>query len=310
MPVRIMGGTVVVYDGDIRKINMRNDSILSAGVYPTWHPWLPLVVFSTNRTGQSFHTAHHNKIEVFDSASDLIAFDVAKNQVTNIENDPQEFEIYPFWAPDGKTLYYCSAHFVYNDSLEHETDVIMRAKEFKYCIYKKSFDPETLTFGPHEMVFDADSLDKSATLPRISPDGRFLVFTLGNYGCFHIWHHEADLWLMDLATGECRRMDGINSDDTESYHSWSSNGKWLVVSSRREDGNYTRPFIAHVDAQGRSTKAFVLPQADPEFHHQFMKSYNIPEFMRGPVKYDAKDFAKVLRNEDGEPVEYVQKLSK
>ena len=185
-----MGGTVVAYDGELRKINMRNDSILSAGVYPTWHPWLPLVVFSTNHTGQSFHTAHHNKIEVFDSASDLIAYDAKKNQVTNIENDTEEFEIYPFWAPDGKTLYYCSAHFVYNDSLEHETDVIMRAKEFKYCIYKKSFDPETMAFGPRQMVFNADSLDKSATLPRISPDGRFLVFTLGNYGCFHIWHHE------------------------------------------------------------------------------------------------------------------------
>ena len=304
------GGTVIVYDGDIQKINMRNDSILSAGVYPTWHPWLPLVVFSTNKTGQSFHTAHHNKIEVFDSSSDLIAYDVAKNQVTNIENDSTEFEIYPFWAPDGKTVYYCSAHFEYNDSVEHETDVIMRAKEFKYCIYKKSFDPETMTFGPHEMVFDADSLDKSATLPRISPDGRFLVFTLGNYGCFHIWHHEADLWLMDLKTGAVGRMEGINSDDTESYHSWSSNGKWLVVSSRREDGNYTRPFIAHVDEQGRGTKAFALPQADPEFHRQFMKSYNIPEFMRGPVKYRPQDFARILRDEEGKPVKYVQKLSK
>ena len=305
-----MGGTVIAYDGQLRKINMRNDSILSAGVYPTWHPWLPLIVFSTNHTGQSFHTAHHNKIEVFDSASDLIAFDAEKNQVTNIENDTEEFEIYPFWAPDGKTLYYCSAHFVYNDSLEHETDVIMRAKEFKYCIYKKSFDPETMTFGPRQMVFNADSLDKSATLPRISPDGRFLVFTLGNYGCFHIWHHEADLWMMDLTTGECERMDGINSDDTESYHSWSSNGRWLVVSSRREDGNFTRPFIAHVDGQGHSTKAFVLPQADPEFHRQFMKSYNIPEFMRGPVKYSPQDFAKLLREEDGQPVQYVQKFSK
>lgn len=305
-----MGGTVVAYDGELRKINMRNDSILSAGVYPTWHPWLPLVVFSTNHTGQSFHTAHHNKIEVFDSASDLIAYDAKKNQVTNIENDTEEFEIYPFWAPDGKTLYYCSAHFVYNDSLEHETDVIMRAKEFKYCIYKKSFDPETMAFGPRQMVFNADSLDKSATLPRISPDGRFLVFTLGNYGCFHIWHHEADLWMMDLTTGECGRMNGINSDDTESYHSWSSNGRWLVVSSRREDGNFTRPFIAHVDEQGQSTKAFVLPQADPEYHRQFMKSYNIPEFMRGPVKYDPQDFAKILREEEGQPVQYVQKLSK
>ena len=304
------GGTVVAYDGKIRKINMGNDSILSAGVYPTWHPELPLIVYSTNLTRQNFHINDPNKIEVYDNASDMIAYDVVKNEVTNIENDTTEFEIYPFWAPDGKTVYYCSAHFVYNDSVDREPDVIMRAKEFKYCIYKKSFDPETMTFGPHEMVFDADSLDKSATLPRISPDGRFLVFTLGNYGCFHIWHHEADLWLMDLKTGAVGRMEGINSDDTESYHSWSSNGKWLVVSSRREDGNYTRPFIAHVDEQGRGTKAFALPQADPEFHRQFMKSYNIPEFMRGPVKYRPQDFARILREEEGKPVKYVQKLSK
>jgi hypothetical protein len=313
-----LAGTVIAYDGELKKINLSHDSILSAGVYPSWHPWLPLVVFSSNKTGQSFHTAHHNKIEVYDIASDLIAYDVEKNQVTNIEkqsstaegevNDTTEFEIYPFWAPDGKTLYYCSAHFVYNDSLEHETDVIMRAKEFKYCIYKKSFDPETMTFGPRQMVFDAQSIDKSATLPRISPDGRFLVFTLGNYGCFHIWHHEADLWLMDLKTGECGRMEGINSDDTESYHSWSSNGRWLVVSSRREDGNYTRPYFAHIDEQGRSTKPFVLPQADPEYHRLFMKSYNIPEFMHGPVKYKPQDFARLLRQREGQPVQYVKEL--
>ena len=105
------GGTVIVYDGKIRKINMRNDSIISAGVYPTWHPWLPLIVYSTNHTGQSFHTRDQNKIEVFDSASDLIAYDVEKNEVTNLEKDPTEFEVYPFWAPDGRTVYYCSAHF-------------------------------------------------------------------------------------------------------------------------------------------------------------------------------------------------------
>ena len=99
-------------------------------------------------------------------------------------------------------------------------------------------------------------------------------------------------------------MEGINSDDTESYHSWSSNGRWMVVSSRREDGNYTRPYFAHIDEQGRSAKPFVLPQADPEFHRLFIKSYNIPEFMRGPVKYKPQDFAKVLRKEKGQRVQY------
>ena len=71
-----MGGTVVAYDGKIRKINMKNDSILSAGVYPAWHPTLPLIVYSTNTTRQIFHTTNPNKIEVYDSQSDLIAYDI------------------------------------------------------------------------------------------------------------------------------------------------------------------------------------------------------------------------------------------
>ena len=296
-----LGGTIIAYDGTIRKINMRNDSILSAGVYPTWHPWLPLIVYSTNLTAQSFHTVNLNKIEVFDTQSDLIAYDVEKNEVTNIENDSTELECFPFWAPDGKSLYYCSAHFEYKDTISPGRELMKRFKDVKYNLYKKSFDPETLRFGPRELVFDADSL--SATLPRISPHGRFLMFTLAPYGIFHIWHHDADLWMLDLQTGEARNIEEINSPDTESYHSWSSNGRWVVFSSRRYDGNYTRPFIAHIDCNGKGSKAFELPCADPSYHRQFLKCYNIPEFMRGPVTIKPQQFADVIKK-DGETVKY------
>ena len=300
------GGTVIAYDGKLRKINMRNDSIISAGVYPAWHPWLPLIVYSTNHTSQSFHTRSLNKIEVFDSASDLIAYDVERNEVTNIERDTTEFEVFPCWTPDGKAIYYCSAHFEFRDTMSHDAEVIQRAKEIKYNLYRKSFNPDTYEFGPRELVFRADSLDKSATLPRVSPDGRFLMFTLGNYGVFHSWHHEADLYLMDLSgEGRIRPLQELNSPDTESYHSWSSNGRWVIFSSRRDDGGYTRPFIAHVDADGKGSKPFELPQADPDYHRQFMKSYNIPEFMRGPVEVKPQEFARVLKGSDGEPVKYV-----
>ena len=313
-----MGGTVIAYDGKIQKINMRNDSILSAGVYPTWHPWLPLIVYSTNRTGQIFHSVNPNKIEVFDSESDLIAYNVEKNEVTNIEKDPAEMECFPFWAPDGKTLYYCSAHFEYSDSVgDKGLEFITRTQEAKYNLYKKRFDPETMQFGPRELVFAADSLGKSATLPRISPDGRYLMFTLAKYGVFHIWHHDADLWLLDLKNEELRMkneesavarpMTELNSDDTESYHSWSSNGRWVVFSSRRYDGNYTRPFIAHVDEKGIGTKPFELPCADPDYHRQFLKCYNIPEFMRGPVTIRPQKFADILK-QDAVPVKYVNKF--
>ena len=136
------------------------------------------------------------------------------------------------------------------------------------------------------------------------------MFTLGRYGVFHIWHHEADLWLLDLQSGEARAMSEINSKDTESYHTWSSNGRWVVFSSRRDDGGYTRPFIAHIDGNGKGSKPFELPQEDPDYHRQFVKSYNIPEFMRGPVKTTPQEFARVLKGCDGERVKYVNAIKK
>jgi Tol biopolymer transport system component len=307
------GGTVIAYDGKIKKVDMRSDSILSAGVYPAWHPWLKMIVYSTNKTLQSFHTTHPNKIEVYDTQSDLIAYDIEKGEVTNLENDTTEMEVFPAWAPDGKTLYYCSAHYVKQDStLSRVSEVVKRSRELKYNIYKKSFDPETMTFGPRELVFAADSLGKSATLPRVSPDGRYLMFALAEFGVFHIWHHDADLWMLDLQSGEGREnpwpIDEINSPDTESYHSWSANGRWVVFSSRRDDGTYTRPFFAHIDKDGHGTKPFELPSADPDYHRQFMRSYNIPEFMSGPVTIKPQTFADVLKG-DGEPVKYVGKLT-
>lgn len=322
-----LGGTVIAYDGKIRKIAMGNDSILSAGVYPAWHPQLPLIVYSTNKTFQTFHIINPDKIEVFDTQSDLIAYDVERNEVTNIENDPLEFEVFPCWAPDGRTLYYCSAHFEYQDSIDPGLEFIQRFSEVKYNIYRKSFDPETRQFGPRELVFDASAMDKSATLPRVSPDGRWLMFSLARYGVFHIWHHDADLWIAPLSSSEgdtiaadsieapsgavkgASPLTELNSADTESYHSWSSNGRWVVFSSRRYDGNFTRPFFAHIDKDGNATKAFELPCADPDYHRQFMRSYNIPEFMNGPVTIRPQDFADVLKR-DGEPVKYVRQLNK
>ena len=303
------GGTVIAYDGKIRKVNMTSDSILSAGVYPAWHPWLPLIVYSTNKTMQTFHITNPDKIEVFDTQSDLIAYDVERNEVTNIEKDPTEFEVFPTWAPDGKTLYYCSAHFEYQDTLSPGVELIQRFKEVRYNIYKKRFDLKNKTFGPRELVFCADTLGISATLPRISPDGRYLMFTLGKYGVFHIWHNDADLYIMDLTTGQIRNMKEINSPDVESYHSWSSNGRWVVFSSRRYDGNFTRPFIAHIDKNGKGTKPFELPCSDPDYHRQFMKSYNIPELMKGAVSISPQSFADALKNE-GEQVKYVPHLNK
>ena len=326
------GGTLINYDGKLRKVNLKNDSTISAGVYPAWHPTLPIIAYSTNSTMQMFHTRDLNKIEVLDSRSDLILYDLERNEVSNIENSPVEFETFPCWSPDGQWLYYSSAHFENNDSISDEGAVIRNYKELKYNIYRKPFDAKTLTFGPAELVFDAAALGLSATLPRVSPDGRWLLLSVGEWGCFHIWHRDADLWLIKAPSnlpqlGEASTADNaqqggnssvqptsssrgkqegasgafplseVNSPDVEAYHTWSQNGRWIVFSSRRYDGNYTRPFFAHVDKDGHATKPFELPADDPDYHRQLMKSYNIPELMRGPVTTTPQQLADALKKE-------------
>ena len=286
------GGTMLVTDGEVKKINLKTDSTISAGVYPTWHPTHNFIAYSINDTGQSFHTKNNNKIEVQDLKSDLILYDIDRNEVSFIEHDTLEWEVFPAWAPDGRTLYYNSAHYEIQNFAGKEREIIDNYKNFHYNIYRKSFDPETKTFGPAEMVLNADTLGKSATLPRISPDGRYLLFGMAEYGCFHIWHKDADLYMIDLKTMALRNMRELNSKDVESYHSWSSNGRWILYTSRRDDGGYTRLYIAYFDKNGRAHKPFILPQQDPYFYNDYYKSYNVPEYMLEPVEITPQEFAR------------------
>lgn len=291
------GGTMLVNNGQVKKINLKTDSTISAGVYPAWHPTHNLIAYSINDTGQSFHTRNNNKIEVQDLKSDLILYDIDNNEVSFIEHDTLEWEVFPAWAPDGKTLYYNSAHYEIQNYAGREREIIDNYRNFHYNIYRKSFDPATKTFGPAEMVLNADSLGKSATLPRISPDGRYLLFGMAEYGCFHIWHKDADLYMIDLQTMALRNMRELNSNDVESYHSWSSNGRWILYTSRRDDGGYTRLYIAYFDKQGRAHKPFILPQEDPYFYNDYYKSYNVPEYMVEPVTITPQEFARHIDTE-------------
>ena len=163
-------------------------------VYPAWHPTEKLIAYSVNQTGQTFHTRDLQKVEVQDMLSDLILYDVEKNEVTRIPGDADELEVFPWWSPDGKYLYYASARFVRKDTAENlDNETILRYKEIKYNLFRRNFDPASRRIGPSELVFDAAARGKSATLPRISPDGHYLMFTLGEFGVFHIWHKDADL---------------------------------------------------------------------------------------------------------------------
>ena len=302
------GGTMIVSNGELKKVDLKTDETLSAGVYPAWHPTKNLIAFSTNKTGQSFHTKNLNKIEVQDTESDLILYDVDKNEVSIISELDDELEVFPTWSPDGKKLYFCSAHFeYYNDSIEKSAEMIQRYDEVKYNLYSADFNPDTKEFSNVQMIYNAsDSLGQSVTLPRISPDGKYLLFAQAEYGCFHVWHADADIYMMNLKTQQVQKMDALNSERSESYPTWSSNGRWIMVDSRRDDGNYTRPYIAYFDKKGKAYKPFMLPQKDPYFYTFYLRSFNRPEFMIEPVNITPQEFAEKAK-EDAIPAKYADR---
>lgn len=298
------GGTFIARGDKLIKMNLKNGDMLSAGVYPAWHPTLDLIAYSVNNTTQSFHSRDNNKVEVQDSASDIVLFDPDKNEVYPISVEKSSLETFPSWHPDGKSLFYAVADMEERKEADAAEFLNTHYEDFKYNLLRRTFDPASRTFSAPDTIFKASALGKSAVHPRVSPDGRYLVFTIADYGTFPIWHKEADLYMMDMADGSVRPMDEINSDNVESYHSWSSNGRWMIFSSRRDDGSYTRLYIAHIGKDGKASKPFALPQEDPDYEQRRMKSYNIPEFMARPVTLSRHEILNTLKK-DATPARYV-----
>lgn len=284
-------GTYVAKNGEVERLNTATPETISALVYPSWHPGGRYVAFSTNTTTQMFHTSDPNRIEVMDHASDVVVYDTESKEIllTPLLASEASFETFPTFSPDGHTLYFCTA-----DSMP----IPEAYDSVRYNICSIPFDPGTRNFGESvDTIVDAAAMAKSASFPRVSPDGRHLMFTLSDYGNFSIWHREADLYMADLHTGRIWPLDALNSDETESYHSWSSNGRWVVFASRRLDGLYTRPFIAYIDAEGRASKPVLVPQYDIDHYNIEMKSYNVPEFVKGKVETPPNGLSKATRTE-------------
>lgn len=293
-------GTLVFKDGKLEKLNTKTDETISFLVYPYWHPDGRYVVFSVNSTRQAFHANNLNRVEVYDSASDVVVYDTEKHQVMSCDllKADSVFETFPSFSADGKSIYFCSAKAANPMPYEY--------RNVHYDLCKIGFNAETGEFDNKvDTLFHATSIGKSVSLPRESPDGKYMTFVLHEYGNFSIWHKDADLYTINLQSGEVYPFEKANSDNVESYHSWSRNSNWMVFSSRRDDGLYTRPYICYVDEEGKAHKAFMLPQQNPKKYYQdLMVSYNIPEFINDKVVVNKKAIKKMLKEESGQSVSY------
>jgi Tol biopolymer transport system component len=206
-------------------------------------------------------------------------------------------ETLPEWSHDGKYLYFCSApqpkdmkfSFVYNKDY----------KNLKYSLMRIAYDAGSNKWGELETVISSSATGLSITQPKPSPDGRFLMFNMASYGNFSIYNITSDLYILDLRAGKYFKPE-INSDRSDSYHAWSSNSKWVVFSSKRDDGIHTRLYFCHVDTNGNTSKPFVLPQEDPGFYSTDLLLYNVPEFVNAKVTFSQDILADASRNLENE----------
>jgi hypothetical protein len=281
-------GMLITDKGKISKIGARLG-------YPAWHPGGKFIVFSVYNVEQRFHaSAEKDLIEQYDRQSDLVVYDIERETIVSVEplSGKQILETWPDWSPDGRYLYFCSAPVLWSDFDEVPPD---NYNKVRYSLVRIAYHAADNTWGPLDTVLSARETGLSISQPRISHDGRFLLFCMHDHGCYPHTQRSSDLYMMDIATGKYRRLD-INSGYAETWHAWSSNDRWILFSSKRNDGAFTRIFFSYVDNAGAVHKPFIMPQEDPASYDAYAKCYNVPEFETGPVPFSERGILKAVRS--------------
>lgn len=287
--VRGEGGGMVLNDhGNLRLLDFKTSDMVSGPVYAQFDPTGRYLVFSTNVIIPAFHSRPDKRLEVFDTKSDVYVYDLRQDKVLRspLLADSTKLETFPTFGPDGKSIYYCVANM---PSRPTAVDSV------SYSLCRIGFDPKTGKFSAlADSVVNGIQGKRSVSHPRVSPDGKHLLYTESAYGTFPIWHREADLRMLDLEKGETDSLRVVNSPMSDTYHSWSSSGRWFVFASKRDDGLYGKPYFVHVDADGAVSKPFLLPQKSPSFYDDNLKSFNVPDLGSKPVSFSPGDVAAAL----------------
>lgn len=284
--------TLLIEDGKAKKIETKFG-------YASWHPSGRVAAFSINQVRQLFHSSASEVRDVMDFDS-LMAYYLPDSKTAKTTPDlakKDQLETYPTWSPDGRYLYFCSAPITW----QGRTSFPKSYDQIKYDLVRANYDVDHDQWGPLETVLSAQDTGLSILLPRISPDSRWMLFCMCDYGCFPVYRHSSDLYLMDLEAAQqtgkysYRRLD-INSSDSESWHSWSSNGRWIAFSSKRNSGVFTRIYLAYVDEKGQVYKPVVLPQKDPAYYDSCLWTYSVPELVTEPVRVTREKLGRVVRS--------------
>jgi hypothetical protein len=288
-------GLLVARGGKAGRVSTRTETTPKPAGFTAWHPSGTLAAFSINNTVQFVHGTGTEVREVFDRNSDLAIVDFRTGAVSSPPaiSDPARLETFPAWSPDGKYLYFCSAP---RAAWDIEESLPEDYRKVKYDLMRIRYTIASNTWGKPELLLAAAETGKSILQPRASPDGRYLLFCMCDHGPFPAFREDSDLYLMDLANRRYRRL-AANSPRSESWHCWSSNSRWIVFSSRRDNGLVAWPYLCYVDRSGQDHQPFLLPQSDPRFYDTCLKTYNLPELITGPITVSEQELVRALQTE-------------
>ena len=296
---------VIVQDGQVEKVG-------ATFGYASWHPDGKVLAYTSMKVALFLHAASEEVRDVIDLDSLLVYYDTRSRTVKTAPDlaKKDRLETYPTWSPDGRFLYFCSASLTWTS----RNAIPEGFDQIRYDLVRVPYDPGKDAWGQAETVLSAQETGRSILLPRISPDGRWLLVSMCDYGCFPAYQKSSDLYMVDLekklevragaAVGEASDFKlqtshfklPINSDQSESWHSWSSNSRWIAFSSKRGNGTFTRTYLSYVDPNGVAHQPLVLPQKDPTHYDSCLWTYSVPELVTGPLRVTKEKLGRVVRS--------------
>jgi tetratricopeptide (TPR) repeat protein len=178
------------------------------------------------------------------------------------------------WSPYGQSLVFARAQ-----AADPNPPGVPLAKfandpnelQIKYNLYRIPF--HNGQGGTPEPIAGASLNGMSNTFPKVSPDGRWIVFVQCRNG--ELMRPDSQLYIVPAAGGPARRMR-CNTPRMNSWHSFSPNGRWLVFSSKARSP-YTQMYLTHIDADGNDSPPILIDNATAA-----NRAVNIPEFVNIP----------------------------
>jgi tetratricopeptide (TPR) repeat protein len=196
-------------------------------------------------------------------------------------DDPQYVQTNAAWSPDGKTIAFARTKAYHAERLDQQNNALVDEKDvpeftvqkqpFRYDLYRIPFNDGK--GGTAEPIEGASGDGMSNFFPKFSPDGKWIVFCKAK--SYMLLQPDSELYIVPAAGGVARRLR-YNTARMNSWHSWSSNSRWLVFSSKVNTA-YTQLFLTHIDEDGNDSPPVLLERfTSPD------RAANIPEFVRLP----------------------------